>query len=333
MTTREEILKILTRAQGKYISGEELARKLSLSRNAIWRAVKSLQEEGYTIAAVTNRGYSLTASPDILTTTGITQYLLDGKGWDIEVYRSITSTNSVLKGMAEQGAPEGKILVAEEQTAGKGRMNRAFYSPAGTGIYLSILLRPKFSPEESLYITTAAAVAVAQAIESVSDRAAQIKWVNDVYLDGKKVCGILTEASFDMETKRLAYAVVGIGVNILEPQDGFPEELRPIITSVWNDKNYRPALRPRLAAEIIRRFWDFYADLTNKPFLREYQRRSFLNDKVVFVINGIIRRPARALEIDDEFRLHVRYDDGTEDFLQSGEVSVKPTGSKDSISS
>ncbi len=326
MTTREEVLKILLRAQGEYFSGEELARKLSLSRNAVWRAVKSLQDEGYTIEAVTNRGYCLTAAPDILTAGAIAQNLPEGKDWDIEVYRSITSTNTVLKEMAEKGTPEGKILIAEEQTAGKGRMNRAFYSPAGTGVYLSILLRPKFSPEESLYITTAAAVAVAQAIESVSGRTARIKWVNDVYLDGKKACGILTEASFDMETKCLAYAVLGIGVNVREPEGGFPKELRSIVTSIWDEKNYTPVLRPRLVAEIISRFWDFYHDLTNKPFLREYQRRSFLTDKDVLVMSDNQGRPARALEIDDEFRLHVRYGDGTDDFLQSGEVSVKSAG-------
>ncbi len=326
MTTRDEVLKILLGAQGEFVSGEELARKLSLSRNAVWRAVKSLQDDGYTIAAVTNRGYSLTAVPDVLTVAAIVQNLPDGKNLDIEVFRSITSTNTVLKEIAEKGAPEGKILVAEEQTAGKGRMNRAFYSPAGTGIYMSILLRPKFPPEESLYITTAAAVAVAQSIESLSGRSAQIKWVNDVYLDGKKACGILTEASFDMESKRLAYAVLGIGINTREPEGGFPQELRPIVTSVWSDEGYNPAFRPRLVAEIIRRFWDFYLDLTDKPFLREYQRRSFLDDKEIFVLNGIDARHARALKIDDEFRLQVRYDDGTEEHLGSGEVSVKPAG-------
>ncbi len=323
MTTREEVLKILARSQGEFVSGEELARKLSLSRNAVWRAVKSLQDEGYTIAAVTNRGYSLIALPDILTKAAIAQYLPDEKDWNIEVFRSITSTNTVLKEMAEHGAPEGKILIAEEQTAGKGRMNRVFYSPAGTGVYMSILLRPKFSPEESLYITTAAAVAVAQSIESVAGRNAQIKWVNDVYLDGKKACGILTEASFDMESKRLAYAVLGIGVNVREPEGGFPGELRSIVTSVWTKENYTPALRPQLVAEIIQRFWQFYADLTNKPFLREYQRRSFLNDRDVLVMSGGTGHPAHALEIDDEFRLHVRYGDGTEEFLHSGEVSVR----------
>ncbi len=325
MTTKDEVLKILANSQGKYVSGEELAQTLSLSRNAVWRAVKSLQGEGYTIQAVTNRGYCLSGRPDVLTISGIAQYLPDsGTAWDIDVYKSITSTNTVLKEMAEKGAPEGKILIAQEQTAGRGRMNRAFYSPAGTGVYLSVLMRPKFTAEESLYITTAAAVAVAEAIETVSGRAAKIKWVNDVYLNGKKACGILTEASFDMESKRLDYAVLGIGVNIREPEGGFPDELKPIVTSVFSGDDYAPGRRDRLVAEIIRRFWDFYANLTQKTFLKAYKDRSMLKDQDVFVLNGSEKRPARALEIDDEFRLHVRYDDGSEDFLQSGEVSVKP---------
>lgn len=324
MTTKEEVLRLLQSSQGEYISGEDLAQRLNVSRNAVWRAVKALQGEGCAIEAVTNRGYCLTRTPEALTLAGISRYLPQNGDWDIRVYPTISSTNTVLKEMAEHRAKEGTILIANEQTAGKGRMSRPFYSPAGTGVYLSFLLRPTFSPQKSLYITTAAAVAVAEAIEAVSDKAAMIKWVNDVYLDGKKTCGILTEASFDMENRQLAYAVLGIGINLREPVGGFPEELRPIVTSVFNDATYSPDGRDRLVAELISRFWGFYRHLTDKPFLKSYQERSLLRGRDVYVINGSEKTPAHALDVDDEFRIHVRYEDGHEEWIQSGEISVKP---------
>ena len=327
MTTKDEVLKILARSQGQYVSGEDLARRLSLSRNAVWRAVKSLRGEGCSIDAATRRGYRLNETPDILSPQAVEKYFSRRAArWDVEVRKSVTSTNAVLKAMAEKGAPEGKILVAAEQTAGKGRMNRRFYSPAGSGVYMSLLLRPSCSASQSLYITTAAAVAVAEAIERVAGGKAQIKWVNDVYLRGKKACGILTEAAFDMETNRLAYAVLGIGVNMRPPAGGFPDELEPIVTSVFGEADYDPEKRNRIVAEIVERFWRFYENLGEKAFLQGYRERSFLTGKDVDVVEGAERRPARALDIDGEFRLHVRYEDGAEEYLQSGEVSVKPRG-------
>ncbi|WP_352403082.1 biotin--[acetyl-CoA-carboxylase] ligase [Pyramidobacter sp.] len=327
MTTKDEVLGILMRSQGRYVSGEDLARRLSLSRNAVWQAVKSLQNEGCSIDAVTRRGYCLTDTPDLLSPQAVEKHFSRrAPCWDVEVRKTVTSTNTVLKAMAESGAPEGKILVAAEQTAGRGRMGRRFYSPAGSGVYMSLLLRPACGPAESLYITTAAAVAVAEAVESVAGREAQIKWVNDVYLRGKKACGILTEAAFDMETKRLSYAVLGIGVNMRAPAGGFPDELEPIVTSVFGEADYDPGKRNRIVAEIVERFWRFYENLDEKAFLKGYRERSFLTGKDVYVVSGAERRPARALDIDDEFRLHVRYENGADEYLQSGEVSVKPRG-------
>lgn len=328
MTTKEEVLKILELSQGQYVSGEELGHRLSLSRNAVWRAVKSLQYDGCSIDAATRRGYRLNETPDRLSPQAIEKYFSRRADcWDIEVRKTVTSTNTVLKAQAEVGVPEGKILVAVEQTAGRGRMDRRFYSPAGSGVYMSFLLRPPYSASQSLYITAAAAVAVAEAIESAAEQEAQIKWVNDVYLRGKKACGILTEAAFDMETKRLSYAVLGIGINMRPPADGFPDELSPIVTSVFDKTNYAPALRNQIVAETIERFWHFYEDLGEKAFLQGYRERSFLSGKDVYVINGAERQTARALDIDDEFRLHVRYENGADEYLQSGEISVKPRGS------
>ena len=326
MTTKTHVRAILEENAGQFISGEMLARRLNVSRNAIWRAVKALQEEGCSISAVTNRGYRLDGSGDILSESALRRLLPDnGRRWKIRVFDTITSTNTVLKEMAEQGEPEGTILIASEQTAGRGRMGRSFYSPAGTGAYLSLLLRPCFSPEQSLYITTAAAVAVAEAIEAVTGRETKIKWVNDVYLNGRKLCGILTEATFDMESNRLSYAIPGIGINMRTPSSGYPDELRSIVTNVFDGIEYDAGKRNRIVAEVISRFWNFYEHLTDKPFLQGYQKRSFLEGKKVDVISGVKRTPATALEIDDEFRLHVRYHDGRDEYLQSGEVSVKPS--------
>lgn len=265
------------------------------------------------------------ASNDTLTEQSVRRWLPDeGAKWNVQVFQTVSSTNTVLKEMAEQGAPEGTILIASEQTAGRGRMGRSFYSPSGTGVYMSFLLRPSFLPTQSLYITTAAAVAVAEAIEFVTKRPTQIKWVNDVYLDGHKTCGILTEAAFDTEKNRLSYAVLGIGINMRTPPGGYPEELRPIITSVFFKSSYNTESRDRIVAEVISRFWQFYESIPEKPFLCEYRKRSLLEGKSVDVISGNERRPAMALDIDDEFRLHVRYSEGAEEYLQSGEVSVKP---------
>lgn len=324
MTTKDTIRRLLEQNLGLYVSGAELARQLNLSRNAVWRAVKTLQEDGYVINAVPNRGYCLERAADTISPDSFSRWLTVAKDRiNIHVFPTITSTNTVLKEMAEKGAPEGTILIAGEQTAGRGRMGRSFYSPSGTGVYLSMLMRPTFSPAQSLYITTAAAVAVAEAIETVTLQKTRIKWVNDVYLDGKKACGILTEASFDMESKRLAYTVCGIGINMRVPEGGYPEELSSIVTSVFENSAYDVEKRNRIIAEVISRFWQFYEHLTEKTFLRGYQERSLLQGKSVYVINGNEKRPATALEIDDEFHLHVRFDDGSEEFLKSGEVSVK----------
>lgn len=325
MKIKEEVLRLIEEAEGEFVSGEDLAQKLSVSRNTIWRAIKALEGEGYEFRAVTNRGYALTKKTDTLNAASIKRFLPDFcKELKLQFFKTITSTNTVLKEMAEKDAPEGTVLIASEQTAGRGRLSRSFYSPAGTGVYMSLLMRPSFTPEKSLYITTAAAVAVSEAIEAVTKRAAKIKWVNDVYLNDKKACGILTEASFNMESKQLAYAVVGIGINLRKPENGFPENLAPIITSVFDENNYSTDARDRLIAMVISTFWHYYQNLSEKTFLKGYKDRSLLNGKEVYVLGGNSKKIATALDIDDEFRLHVRYKDGTDEYLQSGEVSVKP---------
>ena len=322
MSAKEEVLDILQENMGTPVSGEEIARLLSVSRNTVWKAVNSLKEEGYEIEAATNRGYILISESDVLSNAGIHKHL-DAE-WShlvVDVRDTVSSTNTVLKGIAEQGGREGMVLIAQQQTAGKGRLGRSFYSPVGTGLYMIILLRPKFDAEQSLFITTAAAAAVSEAVEEVSGRPAQIKWVNDVYQRGKKICGILTEASIDFESKRLSYAVLGIGVNIREPEDGFSEELREIVGTVWPAEPPKGA-RTRLAASILNHFFNYYQRLDEKAFLDEYRKRSLLTGMEITFSHGNREEHGTVLGIDDNAGLIVRLRGGQTKVFSSGEVSI-----------
>lgn len=329
MNIKEQVLELLEQEKGQSISGNSLAKRLGVSRNAVWKAVKALQEEGYGISAVTNRGYCLDAENDILSVQSISRYLLpELTGLQLEVHKSLDSTNTRVKEYAAQGKPEGLIVVAEEQTAGRGRMGRSFYSPSGSGVYISFLFRPRFTAQESLFLTTAAAVAAAEAIEEVSGSRAEIKWVNDVFCHGKKVCGILTEASVNVENSMLEYAVTGIGFNVREPEHGFPEEIIDVAGAVFlHEADHGLAAtdceaRSRIAAGMINHFWPYYQHLTERTYMEEYKRRSFLLGKEVRTLSEppII---GRAVDVDEEGHLILEQKDGNRVALSSGEVSVR----------
>jgi len=230
-----------------------------------------------------------------------------------------SSTNDDVKAAARMGEPEGLVIIADRQTAGRGRMRRAFFSPDGSGLYMSVLLRPDASPAGSVLITAAAAVAVAESVEQVSGRPARIKWVNDIFLDGKKVCGILTEGAVGADG-RLQYAALGIGVNIAPPPDGFPEGLRDIACAVF-ECGAPEGSRARLAAEILARFHRFRA-LTERAFLPAYRERSLVLGKPVLVSLGGEDFPARAVSIDDDCRLIVETERGLLP-LCAGEISIR----------
>ncbi|MCL6457060.1 MAG: biotin--[acetyl-CoA-carboxylase] ligase, partial [Gorillibacterium sp.] len=274
MTVKEHILALLDGNKGEYISGEEIAGRLFVTRSAVWKAIKLLQSDGYSIQAVTNKGYSLSTHTDILSAGAISKHLnAQGQKLRVEVFKTIPSTNEAAKILAQNGEAEGKVILSEEQTAGRGRNGRKFFSPPGTGIYMSILLRPKLSAAESTLLTTSAAVAVALAIERVSGKDTQIKWVNDVFMEGKKVCGILTEASMSLENGWLDYAVLGIGINVALPTSGFPNDLTGIATSVFSESHHHGDLRNRLVAEVLNYFMQYYEHLTDRLFLSDYRKR------------------------------------------------------------
>lgn len=322
MRVKEAVLQKLLEHRGETLSGEELASSLSVSRSAVWKAVGRLRSEGYAIEAGTNRGYCLLGG-DVLSRESI-RACLKTDCCDVHVYSSVSSTNTLLKAWAEDGCPEGTVAVAEEQTAGRGRRGRSFYSPKGSGLYMSVLLRPSQNAGVALHITTCAAVAVAEAIEALSAHEAQIKWVNDVFLDGKKVCGILTEASVDVESGTLRYAILGIGVNALSPVGGFPEELEGVAGAVFT-RCELPDLRSRLASEILERFFHYYRELGSDECFEAYRRRLFvLGRKVTVLSGGTAVAEAEVLDLNRDYSLAVRYEDGLVANLNTGEVSVHP---------
>ncbi len=251
----------------------------------------------------------------------------------IQVEQEVSSTNALLKKEAQNGAAEGSVLIACRQTAGKGRLGRSFYSPEETGIYMSLLLRPELKAQDSLLITTAAAVAVAEAIEKVTGVETGIKWVNDIYCRGRKVVGILTEGGLKAGTDQLAYAVLGIGINLWEPTGGFPKEIAEIAGSVLTesflpDTIEKEKLRCKLAAEVLNQFMKIYPQLTEKKFMDAYRKRSFLIGQEVSLIRsdhmaGIDLPTVRVVNVGDDAQLIVELPDGTRRAVSSGEVSVR----------
>ena len=320
---KDQVLEHLWKAQDEYISGAELAGRLGVSRTAVWKAMGQLRAQGYLIESVTNKGYRLSSHSDVLSGAGVEKYLKD-RSLRIQVVEQVDSTNASMKRMAAEGAPHGSVLIANEQRAGRGRMGRSFFSPPGTGIYMSLLLRPHTDAQRATLVTASAAVAVAEAIEQLAGESVQIKWVNDVLFHGRKVCGILTEAAMDFESGLIDYVVLGIGVNTAVPEKGFPEELQGIAGAAFGIGQV-PELRCRLVAEILDRFMGYYACLGSQACYEAYKSRSVVIGKDVQLLSpGREAIPARVLDIDEDFALVVRTEDGQVQRISSGEVSLRP---------
>lgn len=322
MKTKEKLLELFEKNRGSYFSGEDIAQKLSVSRAAVWKAVKGLQNEGYAIDAVTNKGYCLSDHNDILSEQGIRKYLrLELSRIDISVLTTVSSTNALVREKADSGKEEGYLVISNAQSAGRGRLGRSFFSPQDMGVYMSLLLRPEnYSAEQAVRITTMAAVAMCEAIEAVSGEKAQIKWVNDIYVRGKKVCGILTEGAFGFENGLLEYAVLGVGVNMYQPENGFPEELEEIAGAVFH--THQNDAKNRLVSEFLNRFFHYYRVAEPENYVEKYQSRSFVIGKQVAVLAANESKEAVVLGIDDSCRLLVKYADGKEEYFSSGEISI-----------
>ena len=236
-------------------------------------------------------------------------------------FDEIDSTNTYAKSIAKADAKEGTVVIAKTQTAGKGRLGRTFFSELD-GIYLSVVLRPKFSTENTQFITVAAAVATASAIDEICSVKTGIKWVNDVYLNGKKICGILTETSINAQNLTTDYAVLGIGINLSLAGKTLPDDIKDIAGFIFENK-CNNELKERLCAKILDNFFALYKNLTDKEFINEYRRRSILINKQVNCICGEKTYKATVLDIDENARLVVRDLNGEILKLNAGEVSLK----------
>lgn len=321
MTVKEKVLSLLMEAEGRSVSGEEIAKTLQVTRSAVWKGIQGLKKAGYQVEGVPNKGYRLVKESDRLSAQAISGYLgKDKDKYRIQVYQEVTSTNDVLKKMAEERAPEGTIVLAESQLAGRGRKDRRFYSPSERGIYMSLLLKPQMDLSDARLITCAAAAATARAIEEITGQDTKIKWVNDLFLEDKKICGILTEASMSLETGAVEYFILGIGVNVYLPEDGFPRELKSIAASLYPDR--KTEIRNPLAARIIQNVMEYYRGLEEKTFYQEYRKRSFIIGRKV-KLHGIRQEErAQVLDLDQGCRLVVKLENGTVKKLQGGEVSL-----------
>lgn len=321
MNTKERIVDFLESNRGNPVSGAVLASKLGITRSAVWKAVNELKESGYKIHSVQSRGYILDDENSVLSAASIKKYIKNDC-FNFIVEDEVSSTNTIMKEMAEKGSGEFTVLIANSQTAGRGRFGRAFFSPPESGIYMSILLRPDLSAQSSLYLTTCAAVCAARAVENAAKIPAKIKWVNDIYLSERKVCGILTEASVDFESGSLNYAVIGIGINVFPPEEDFPSDIQKKAGSIFSFTSSGD-VRSKIIADILNNFIDFYPQLEHKPFLEEYKSRSLLTGRDILVLKANESIPARADFIDDDFKIHVTYEDGSTAALSSGDVSLR----------
>ena len=241
---------------------------------------------------------------------------------NVLVYDEVDSTNRIAKQLAVQSAPEGTLVIAHQQSAGRGRLGRSFFSPEG-GMYMSLILRPSVCVQEVMLITVAAAVAAAETIDKISCRECTIKWVNDIYIEGKKVCGILTEGAFLRGESRPQYAILGVGINLTRPKNGYPAEIADRADAVFGDRAVDVNVKAELVATFADKFLDLYDSIHDKGFIDEYRRRSYLDGRTVtFERDGAVHT-ATVLGVDANAGLTVS-ENGTIYTLQSGDVSVKP---------
>lgn len=321
---KEQILEALKKAEGDFCSGGELCRSFQVSRTAVWKAVNQLKKEGYEIEAVTNKGYRLLAVPDVVTREAILPLLKkDSMIKKIYSYTSIDSTNEEAKRIAvREENVHGSLVIAEEQVKGKGRRGRSWASPAGTSVYMTLILTPDIAPGNASMLTLIAALAVNRAVREVTGLESLIKWPNDVIVNGKKVCGILTEMSVDMDV--IHYIVTGIGINTNQTE--FPKELAPYGTSLLLESG-RPIKRAELAAKTLEYFQEFYEIFIETEDLSRlygvYNEVLVNIDKQVKLLYPGRETSGTAHGINERGELLVTDEDGQEKSVASGEVSVR----------
>lgn len=323
---RASILYILRQSENGYLSGEAISEKLSISRTAVWKHIRALKEAGYEIEAHPRLGYCLKKVPDKLLPAEI-QSQLSAKtlGKEIHYFPLIDSTNTKAKNLAASGCQEGTVVLAEEQGSGRGRICRAWFSPAGKGIWLSVVLRPQLSPYEVSKCTLMAAVAVYKAILRVTGVSCGIKWPNDILYQGKKLVGILTELNAEIDA--VNYIVIGMGINVNISEEDFPEELKSIATSLQIVAG-KSISRLELVCAVLEELERSYQEVLQHGFgtiLAEWRRYSATLGKEVRVISPNRSFTGKALDIGEDGTLLVQAGDKIEKVV-AGDVSIREAG-------
>ena len=319
---KEEILRLLRSADG-YISGQELCNRFGVSRTAVWKAINQLKEAGYEIEAQQNKGYRLMAAPDLMTEAEIKSLMhTEWVAKEVLYFDTIDSTNTKAQELAEKGYPSGTLVVADKQESGKGRRGRSWVSPSGTGIFMTLMIKPDINPNNASMLTLVAALAVAKAITSVTGEKAMIKWPNDIVVNSKKVCGILTEmnAQFDY----INHIVVGIGINV--HNESFPEEISQMASSLMIEAGGKRFHRAQIIAETMAYFEQYYDTFLKtqdlSALVREYDELLVNRNKSVRVLDPKEPFDGKAMGITPKGELIVDTWESRK-LVSSGEVSVR----------
>lgn len=319
---KEEILRLLRSADG-YISGQELCNRFGVSRTAVWKAINQLKEAGYEIEAQQNKGYRLMAAPDLMTEAEIKSLMhTEWVAKEVLYFDTIDSTNTKAQELAEKGYPSGTLVVADKQESGKGRRGRSWVSPSGTGIFMTLMIKPDINPNNASMLTLVAALAVAKAITSVTGEEAMIKWPNDIVVNSKKVCGILTEmnAQFDY----INHIVVGVGINV--HNESFPEEISQMASSLMIEAGGKRFHRAQIIAETMLYFEQYYDTFLKtqdlSALVREYDELLVNRNKSVRVLDPKEPFDGKAMGITPKGELIVDTWESRK-LVSSGEVSVR----------
>lgn len=324
MSTKDKVLDILLKNENISVSGSEIASQIGVSRNSVWKAVRLLKESGYIIKSTNNKGYMFLGAENKIKKELIENELAKvNKLADVYVFDKIASTNNEAKKLASEGCREKSLICANSQTNGKGRLGRSFVSD-GSGIYLSVVLRPRCDISKTVKITSGAAVAVKRVIEKYCDDT-KIKWVNDIYIGKKKVCGILTEAVSDFESGGVEYAVVGIGVNVFGKAEDFGAELKDIVTTMEEHlKDGKKLDKNVIVSQIYSELIDIYNSLdVFSLVMKEYRESCFVIGKQVFAVKAGERTKVTVTDVDDNGALVCEDENKNKILLSSGEISIR----------
>ena len=322
MKNRDRVLQILYRKNGECVSSSEITGELGITRSAVFKIINELKKQGFDIESIHHRGYRLGNEKDIISPEIINEIIeKEGKNRRIQYFERVDSTNTFAKKILMEGESYPDIIIANEQEQGRGRLGREFYSPKGTGIYCSFILDPFIKIENSILVTVAASVAVSRAIEKVTKKDTRIKWINDIYIDDKKVCGILTEAVTDFETGIIGKIILGIGINFNTPSESFPDEITDRASSVFMDDTFG-VTRNQLIAQLIIEIDECMNDIENDEIIRYYRNKSLVLGKMLEITYFGQEKPiqGKAVDIDRNGFLIIETKNGLLT-LNSGEVS------------